>query len=51
MRDLIEFNAFAVQYRYDMMDPGEPALNRAGVQLRVSALRDQIALLIREVPA
>jgi HEPN domain-containing protein len=51
LQDLIEFNAFAVQYRYDVMDPGEPPLDRARILRRVHSLRDRIALLVQELPA
>jgi HEPN domain-containing protein len=51
LQDLIEFNAFAVQHRYDvMMDSGEPALDRARILRRVQSLRDRIVLLVRELP-
>jgi HEPN domain-containing protein len=51
LRDFVEFNAFAVQYRYDVMEPGEPALNRASALLRVVSLRDRIAKLISDTPS
>jgi len=51
LQDLIELNRFAIQYRYESIDPGEPVLDRASMLDRVSALRDRVAQLIREALA
>jgi HEPN domain-containing protein len=47
-RDLIELNAFAVQHRYDVLDPGERALDRPALLQRLAALRDRVGQAIRD---
>ncbi len=43
--DLVELNAFAVQFRYESHDPAEDPLDRAGTVRKITALKEKLESL------